>query len=87
MIENDVHMVWVEKQVIMCWFVTLGSLRAQRHELLTGIFFSRIDRKQQQNDRKLCTKDLGEKYSYLGLVSIFGRFSYLGSSSFFLGIF
>jgi len=25
MTENDVHMVWVQKQVIMCWFVTFGS--------------------------------------------------------------
>jgi len=25
------------------------------------MFFSRIDGKQQQNDRKLCAKDLGEK--------------------------
>jgi len=36
-----------------------------------------IDEKQQQNDRKLCAKDLGENCSYLGLVSILGRFSYL----------
>jgi len=27
--ENDVHMVWVQKQVIMCWFVTSGSFRAK----------------------------------------------------------
>jgi len=54
---------------------------------LTGIFFSRIDGKHQQNDRKLCAKDLGEKYSYLGLFSIFGRFSYLGSCCFVLSIF
>jgi len=77
----------VQKQVILCWFVTFGSFRQQRPELLTGIFFSRVDRKQQQNDQKLCTKDLGEKCSYLGLVSIFGRFSYLGSSSFVLSVF
>jgi len=61
MTKNDVRMVWVQKQVILCWFVTFGSFRAYRPELLTGIFFSRIDIKQQQNDRKLCTKDLGEK--------------------------
>jgi len=53
---------------------------------LTRIFASCIDRKEQQNDRKLCAKDLGEKCSYLGLVSIFGRFSYLGSCSFVLSI-
>jgi len=28
MTENDVHMVWVEKQAIMCWFVTFGSFCA-----------------------------------------------------------
>jgi len=28
MTENDVQMVRVEKQVIMCWFVTFGSFRA-----------------------------------------------------------
>jgi len=28
MTKNDVHMVWVQKQVIMCWFVTFGSFRA-----------------------------------------------------------
>jgi len=27
MTENDVHMVWVQKQVIICWFVTFGSFR------------------------------------------------------------
>ena len=29
---------------------------------------------QQQNDQKLCAKDLGEKCSHLGLVLIFHRF-------------
>jgi len=33
------------------------------------IFLSCIDLKQQQSDRKLCAKDLGEKRSHLGLVS------------------
>jgi len=66
------------------------------------IFLSYIDVKQQQNDQKLCAKDLGEKwfsfqklctkrlgenYSYLWLVSIFGKFSYLGSCSFVLSFF
>jgi len=71
----------------MSWFVTYGSFRAESPELLTGIFFSRIDRKEQQNDRILCAKDYGEKCSYLGLVSIFGRFLYLGSCSFVLSMF
>jgi len=48
---------------------------------------SRIDGKQQQNDRKLCAKDLVEKCSYLGLISICGRFSCLGSYTFLLSIF
>jgi len=48
---------------------------------------SRTDTKQQQNDRKLCAKDLGAKCSYFGLVSIFGRFSCLGSYTFVLSIF
>jgi len=29
MTENDVHMVWVQKQVIICWFVTFASFRAK----------------------------------------------------------
>jgi len=29
MIENDVHMVWVQKQVIMCRFVSFESFRAK----------------------------------------------------------
>jgi len=48
---------------------------------------SHIDEKLQPNDRKLCTKDFGENCSYLGLVSIFARFSYLRSYSFGLSIF
>jgi len=40
--ENDVQMVWVQKQVIMCWFVTFGSFRAKWPKLLTVIFLSRI---------------------------------------------
>jgi len=47
-------------------------------KLLTDLFLSHIDRKQQQNDLKLYVKDLGEKCSNLGMVSIFGRFSTLG---------
>jgi len=43
--------------------------------------------KQQQNDRKLCVKDLGENCSYLGLISNFGRFLYLGSCYFVLSSF
>jgi len=27
--ENDVDMVWVQKQVIMGWFVNFGSFRAK----------------------------------------------------------
>jgi len=86
MTENDVHMVWVQKHVIMCWFVSFGSFRPKWPKLLSVIFVSCIDVKQQQNDRKLCAKDLGEKCSHLGLISIFGKFSYLGSSSFVLSI-
>jgi len=29
MTKNDVHMVSVQKQVIMCWCVTFGSFRAK----------------------------------------------------------
>jgi len=46
MTENDVHMVWVQKQVIMCWFVTFVSFRAKRPKLLTVIFLRRNDGKQ-----------------------------------------
>jgi len=28
MTENNVHMVWVQKQLIMCSFVTFGCIRA-----------------------------------------------------------
>jgi len=37
--------------------------------------------------QKLCTKGLSENSSYLWLVSIFGRFSYLGSCFFVLSSF
>jgi len=29
MVDNDVRMVWVQKQVIKCWFVTFASFRAK----------------------------------------------------------
>jgi len=51
------------------------------------MFLSRIDGKQQQNDRKLYVKDFGEKCSYPVLVSIFGRLSCLGSFTFVMRIF
>ena len=38
------------------------------HEILTEIFFSHIDWKQQQNDQKLCGEGLGAKPSHLGLL-------------------
>ena len=85
--ENDVRIVWVQKQVIMCCFANYASFHDNRLKLSTVIFISRIDAKQQQqNDQKLCAKDLGEKCSYLGLDSIFGRFSCLRSSTFVLTI-
>jgi len=87
MSENDVAMVLVQKQVIMCWFVNFASFRASWLKLLILIFVSRIDGKQQQNDRDLCAKDLCQKCSYLRLVSIFGRLSCLGSCTFVLSIF
>jgi len=87
MTKNNVRMVWVPTQVIVCWFVTLTCFRSKWLKLLTVIFISLIDGKQQQNDRKLCAKDLGKKCSYLGLVSIFGTFSCLGSCTFVLSIF
>jgi len=39
MTENDVHMVWMQKQFIMCWFVTLGSFRAKWPKLVSVIFW------------------------------------------------
>ena len=87
MTENDVHMVWLQKQVIMCWFVTFGSFRAKGPKPLTFMFLSHNDGKQQQNNPKLYTKDLGENVGILRLVSIFARFLYLGSCSFVLSIF
>jgi len=77
MTENDITMVFVQQQVIMCWFVVFSSFRGKWLKLLTIIFLRRIDGKQQQNDRKLCAKDFGEKWSYLALVFIFGSFSCL----------
>jgi len=53
--ENDVRMVWMQKQVMMCWFVTSATFCAKWLKLLTVIFFSRIDGKQQ-NDRKFVEK-------------------------------
>jgi len=46
MSENNVRMVWVQKEVIMCWFVTFASFRAKWRKLLTEILLSRIDAKQ-----------------------------------------
>jgi len=80
-------MVWVEKQVIKYWFGSFASFHAKWHKLLTVMFLSRIDGKQQQNDRKLYVKDFGEKCSYPVLVSIFGRLSCLGSFTFVMRIF
>ena len=85
--ENDVRMVWVQKQVIMCCFANYASFQTHWLKLLTVIFISHIDAKQQQNYWKLCAKDLGQKCSYLGLVSIFGRLFCLGSCTFVLSIF
>jgi len=76
MTENDMRMVFVQ-QVIMCWFVIFASFRSIWLKLLTIILLGRIAGQQQQNDQKLCAKDLGEKWSYLGLVSIFSSFSCL----------
>ena len=84
MTKNGVSTVWVQNQVIMCWFLNFVSFRANWLKLLIVIFISRIDGKQQQNDRNLCAKDLGQKCSYLRLVSIFGSFSCLGSCAFVL---
>jgi len=80
-------MVWVQKQVITCWFVTFASFRAKWLKLLTVIFLSRNDGKQLQYDRKLSAKDFTEKCSYLGLVFIFGSSSWLGSCTFVMSIF
>jgi len=87
MTENDVRMGWVQKQVMMWLFVTIETFPAKWLKLLTVICFSRIDGKQEQNDQKLCGKDFGQKRSYLGLVTIFGRFWYVGSCTFVLSIF
>jgi len=56
MTENDVRMGWVQKQVMMGWFVTCATFRAKWLKLLTVICFSRIDGKQQQNDKKFVEK-------------------------------
>jgi len=68
--ENDVHMVWVQKQVIMCWFVKFASIRANWLKLVRVIFLGCTYVKQQQNDPKLCAKDLGENRSHVGFVFI-----------------
>jgi len=70
MTAKDVRKVWMQKQVLMCWFVTFGSFRAKWPKLVSIIFLSCIDVKQQQNDRKLCAKDLGTKRSHLGMIFI-----------------
>jgi len=71
MTENDVHKLWVQKQVIMCWIVTFGSFRAKWPKLVTIIFFSCIDVKQQQNDRNYVQK------IWVKNVVLFGWFSFL----------
>jgi len=87
MSENNVWMVRVQKEVIMCWFVTFLNFRAKWPKFVIVIFLSCIYAKQQQNYRKLCAKDLDAKCSYFGLVSIFVRFSCLGSFTFVLSVF
>jgi len=87
MTENDVQMVRMQKHVKLCWFETFRSFRVKGIKLLSVIFWSRIDGKQQHNNQKFCAKDLVEKCSYLGLVSIFGMFSCLASCTFALSIF
>jgi len=77
MTENGVSTVWVQNHVIMCWFINFVSFRANWLKLLIVIFISRIDGKQQQNDRNWCAKVLVQKCSYLRLVSIFASFSCL----------
>jgi len=47
MTENDVSKVWVQKQVIKCWFVTFASFRTKFLKLLAIIFLSRIEGKKQ----------------------------------------
>jgi len=74
MIENNVRMIWVQKQVIKCWFVTFGSFRVKSPKLMTVIFMSRIIGKQKQNDRKLCANVLNEKCSSFGLLSFLAGF-------------
>jgi len=69
--ENDVDMVWVQKQVIMCWFVTFGSFRAKWTKLVTLIFLRCINVKQQQNDRNYVQKIWAKN------VVIFLSFSFL----------
>jgi len=46
MTENHVQMVWGQKEVIVCWFVTFPSFRAKWSKFFTDIFFSHSDGKQ-----------------------------------------
>jgi len=57
MIENHVQIVCVQKYVMMCYFVTFASFDAKWPKLVTVIFLSCIDVKQQQNNRKRYAKD------------------------------
>jgi len=38
MTENHVQMVWVQKEVIMCWLVTFAIFRTKWPKLVTVIF-------------------------------------------------
>jgi len=74
MTENDVHMVWVQKQVIMWWFVTFGSFHAKLPKLVSVIFWSCIDVKQQQNDRNYVQNIWVKNIVILGLFSFLTYF-------------
>jgi len=67
-------MVWVQKQVIMWWFVTFGSFRAKLPKLVTIIFWSCIDVKQQQNDRNYLQNIWVKNIVILGLFSFLADF-------------
>jgi len=40
MTENDMRIVFVQQQVIMCWFVVFASFRGKWLKLLTILFLS-----------------------------------------------
>jgi len=62
MIENDVHMVWVQKQVIICWFVSFGVFVDKDlnfwTEYFSVVFMENNNKMTENNVQKIWVKNV-----------------------------